>query len=436
LNRLSRKKPIIARFCLLSILFFPLQHVAWAQAESVDGTPLLLSQAIERSLENHPALSVYAFKREAQAGRVTQAGLPSRATLDFQLQNILGSGELSGMDAAEATLSISWLLDQSHREARTAFESQRAALIDNDQSAMMLDVAAGTSRLFLLALSQQQRIKIADSAVTGAEAMLKAVKRRVEAGRAPQAELFRAQANLAQRQLDKYDFEHDQQSTLRKLAAQWGSRNIDFLPIQGDLFAQPALLDFKSLLQQLKDTPRLRRIDIEERVQQAALAQAKREAKPAWQATAGIRRMEDLNDTAFVAGISVPLGFGNRNQGRIAALKAELAAERAQSQAQQLDMETELYVVYEHLRHNLHLIEALQQDIIPSLASAFRETQKAYDASRYSYVELLAVQTELLDAQASLVDASLAAHLGRIELERLTGASVTSHIQSDDHEHE
>lgn len=429
------KKPIANRFCC--VLFSLLGLVLTSQVQAQESElPLTLSEAIARSVANHPALTVYKHRLAAQKGSIQQAALPARATLNLALENVLGSGELNAFDAAETSLSISWLLDKSQREVRTQFESQRAALIDNDQATKMLDVAATTSRLFLLALSQQQRIKIADSAVTGAEAMLQAVRKRVDAGRAPTAELHRAKANLAQRKLDKYDFEHDQQSTLRQLAGQWGSRAVDFLPLRGDLFAQPALLEFKQLLQQLSDTPRLQRITIQERVQQAAIALARKESKPAWRATAGIKRLENSGDTGFIAGLSMPLSFGNRNQGRIAQLQADIAAERAQSSADALSMETELYVVYEHLRHNLHLIEALRQAIIPSLSAAFSDTRKAYDTSRYSYVELLAVQSELLDAQASLVDASLAAHLGRIELERLTGATVTSTTQLDEHAHD
>jgi len=85
-----------------------------------------------------------------------------------------------------------------------------------------------------------------------------------------------------------------------------------------------------------------------------------------------------------------------------------------------------LFVFYEQLKHGIHLSELLKEQVIPRLEKALKETYKAYEMGRYSYLEWLSVQNELLDAQSALLNASLSAHQNKIEIERLTGAHLNT----------
>jgi cobalt-zinc-cadmium efflux system outer membrane protein len=54
-----------------------------------------------------------------------------------------------------------------------------------------------------------------------------------------------------------------------------------------------------------------------------------------------------------------------------------------------------------------------------------KSTSDAFAQGRYGYMELNAAQTELLDAQQSLIDAAVNAHQTRIDIERITGSTLT-----------
>ena len=70
------------------------------------------------------------------------------------------------------------------------------------------------------------------------------------------------------------------------------------------------------------------------------------------------------------------------------------------------------------------MIETVRAAIIPQLEQALIDTRRAYRLGRYSYLELRSVQEELLDAQNSLVEASINAQHSIIEIERLTGVRI------------
>jgi cobalt-zinc-cadmium efflux system outer membrane protein len=120
----------------------------------------------------------------------------------------------------------------------------------------------------------------------------------------------------------------------------------------------------------------------------------------------------------------LPLGGSNRNQGKISALNAEKSRFQQEAYATEIKLKTRLFILYQELQHFRHIGDALEQRIIPRLERALTETRKAYQLGKYSYLELSAIQQELLDARLALIDAGFASQLNTIEIERLTGQSL------------
>ena len=96
----------------------------------------------------------------------------------------------------------------------------------------------------------------------------------------------------------------------------------------------------------------------------------------------------------------------------------------AKTDALKVQFETMLYVLNTELQHALHVVEAYRSKIIPQLEKALKETRRAYNLGRYSYLEWSSVQADLLDARSALIEASVNAHLKVIKIERLTGAPL------------
>ena len=160
----------------------------------------------------------------------------------------------------------------------------------------------------------------------------------------------------------------------------------------------------------------------------AELSQAQSNARPNWRVSAGVRRFELTNDHAFVAELTIPLAYRNKNQGRIAGAQSALAINRANEAAFGLQTETRLFAMYQNLQHSLHQADALENDILPKVEIALEETERAFAAGRYSFFELSLARAELLAARESAVEAAIDALRNIIEIERLTGVSVTSSL--------
>jgi len=88
-------------------------------------------------------------------------------------------------------------------------------------------------------------------------------------------------------------------------------------------------------------------------------------------------------------------------------------------------IETELFVLYQELKHNIELADRLETDVAPRYETALADTLRAFEQGRSSYLEYRAVETELLAVAYEILDAHADAYLLSIEIERLTGESLT-----------
>ena len=393
-----------------------------------DQAGLNLDTAVARTLESNPRLIAFGYQIQAQQGRLQQSELKPNLEFDLLVENALGSGDFEGIDGAETTLSLGWVLERGKRERRIDAARASISLLETEAQIQRLDAAAETARAFLDTLALQERLIRTEDAVMLAEQTAAAVQKRVQAGRTPAADLARAEAELARMRLDREDIEHELRTAHRRLAAQWGEIQPGFTRVNGDVHQLPVPDAYASLLARLEQNPDLSRYLNEKRLREAELRLAEARAKPNWRLTAGVRRLEQGDDQAFIAGITIPLTTRNRNQGEISEARARLAMTDADRDATRVQIETQVFALYEELKYSLHRAATIREEILPRIERALEDTERAYAAGRYGYFELRVVQAELLDTRTALVESSIDAHRHVIEIERLTGTTVTSSV--------
>lgn len=257
---LTCKKPISNRFfapkslLLLLLLIAPLANAA-EQAKPVQ--TLGLQQAVSKTLEQNPTLVAFGYQFEAQAGRVQQAGLKPNPELTLAVEDAFGSGELTGMDSAETTLGISWVLEGQQRRERVNAAQARTSVLEVERDIQRLDAAANSAGLYMLALALQTRLQQAKKAIDFARNVVKVVEQRVNAGNSPTAESARAKVELSRRLLEHEDIEHELLVAKRQLVAQWGLTQVEFTAVEGTLAQMPQVASYSELKSRLDQNPRL-----------------------------------------------------------------------------------------------------------------------------------------------------------------------------------
>lgn len=432
---LAHKKPTCYRFFVLQyrylvrLVFTGLLCVAPpVLALEPESSDLSLQEAVAKSLNHHPELAGFNYRMKSTEAYAKQAAVGEKPEINLTIEDAFGSGEFGSLDSAQSTLSISWILEAALLDRRVGAFQAKKTLVEIEREIKSYDIAAETTHDFLTVLAYQERLLVAEQAKKQAQFILKDIEKRVDAGKSPRADQLRAEVSLERRELDVEDIHHELKAAKRKLAAQWGQTSIAFDKVSGSLILPEQVADYVQLQAAISENPNIRYFLTQQRVTDSEITLAKEEAKNRWRINTGVRRYERTDDYGFTVGVSLPIGKSNRNQGRVSALSAEQDRYRADAQAKEIQLATQLYILYEELKHSHHLNDALANKILPRLEQALNETQKAYEVGKYSYLEWSAVQNDVLATRMELIDARLKAHSNMIEIERLTGLSMSKTV--------
>ncbi|MFQ3220819.1 MAG: cobalt-zinc-cadmium efflux system outer membrane protein [Paraglaciecola sp.] len=421
----ARVKPIASRFytCLLS-LSLVLSASASADVIPGSGPVLTLSQAVSLTLRKHPELNAFVPRYRVQQGQVQQASVGERPQVGLMIEDGLGNGDHSGLSRMQSTLTFTWMLQQEQIDSRIEAAKSHTDQLEVEQRIASLDLASHTAKKFIQILIKDERLKLNKIALQQAQDVHHAISKRVDAGKSSNVEKLQAAAEQVRRELAIEDLEHELTASYYQLTSMWGEAGKAY-QVSGNLLALPANRSVESQLDKLKKQPLLAKFATQRRIAQSQIELARIEAKPQWQLSAGVRRYEATDDFGLVAGISIPWGNNNRNAGKIAALQAqqEVLADQASALLQKLDVQ--LYVLLQEMEHSRHVIDSIQQRIVPLLENALTDASSAFDIGKLNYTQWNNVRHQLLTAKSQLLDVYESLHLQHIEIQRLTGSSIS-----------
>ncbi|MDE0064181.1 MAG: TolC family protein [Gammaproteobacteria bacterium] len=414
-----------ARHSWACLVLWSFAAIAPAQTTPLPtGPAIALEEALARTMAGNPELAAFGHRVDAALGRLQQAHIAPNPELDLAVADALGTDDYRGLRSAETTVTIAWVLERGIRRRQVDAAVADVSLREVETRIMQLDAAAETARRFLACLAYQARLENAVRAVGLAAETVDAVRRRVAAGGAARAELSRAEAGLVRAGILEEEYTHELLSAYHRLSAQWGAKDPDFNRVEGNVRKLPAVQPLTALLSRVDSNPDLALFLSRRRLAEAELHIAQARSRPNWRVHAGVRRIERTDDLALVGGISVPLGTRSRHLGRIAETRAEMARAQGEARARRVHIEAALFVLHQELLHHVNVAASLRDRVIPLLESALDSTHRAYVLGRGSYLELSAVQAELLQVDGELLETGVDAHGLVVEIERLTGVPV------------
>lgn len=388
---------------------------------------LSLVEATRKTLVNHAALQVFSYREEALMGRRLTSSLRPGLELGTELENVTGTGTTSGIDEAELTVSLSSVIELgSKRQARIASIDARARLLEMERQVQAIDILGAMTTQFIAVMTIQEHLELAKESEALAKETTATVKSRVDAGAAPDAELFRSRAIGSQARLTVSQIERELEVAKVALASFWGERQASISAANGDLFNFGSTIDFETLYQRSVDSPGIQIYASQERLQDSAVKLAKSRSKSDLRWSFGVRRLQGPSDTALVASIEMPLFSGRRNRGDVAAAMAERNEVPIRREQALNELYARLFDGYRTRAQSIEASQTLQDETIPALEQALSTTRRAYESGRYGYLDLIAAQQALVDAKASLIDTASAALQAGVIIEQLTGLSLSN----------
>jgi cobalt-zinc-cadmium efflux system outer membrane protein len=351
---------------------------------------------------------------DAARAQIDQAGVRPNPTLAIEAENYAGTGGFSVLEQPEVTVTYEQRIERGgKRAARLGYASRGLDLAQAQAQQVRLELAQQVQRAFIDVQIADQMVWIAERRLETEKELQTEALRRVRGYRDP---LF-VETQVAARVIDAELALEQARARVRAardlLASFWGGEGAT-LEVPDGIAKAPAV------------QPGLAAADAE--VREAAIARASAEvvleqsrARQDYTIGGGVRYMRDTNDVALVAGISIPLGRFDRNQGNIERAQAERRRLEAEAEADRLARLRRLAALRSEADAAAERADGLMHKVYPQAVKTLEQVREGYNRGGFRFSDVQDAADAIIAVQQQWADAMTVYRDAQSEIDRLTG---------------
>lgn len=388
--------------------------------EPATGAVYGLDQLERIALAHNPILAQAAADISSAKGRRQQSGLYPNPTAGYEGEEIRGGaygGGEQGFFIAQPLVTGGKLgLNRKIGDA----EVQRA---EAEAVARRFGVLNAVQMAYYRVLAGQEMLETRRGLQRIAQEILKITRQLHNVGQADDTEVLRAEIEVQQAEVATITQQNMLARLWTALAVVVGNPQLQAGVVQGSLEADVPQLDEQQLLESLlKESPAVKMAQAGLARARATLARAKREPIPNIEVKAGLQQNSEalgVGRTVGVQGfaeIGVQLHIFDRNQGNVAAARADV--EKAQKELQRIDLSLRerFAATLQSYRDARTAVERYHTEILPRAQQAYVLMVKRYGLMTASFPQVLNLQHTLYTTQAAYISALEALWINSIEL--------------------
>jgi cobalt-zinc-cadmium efflux system outer membrane protein len=274
-----------------------------------------------------------------------------------------------------------------------------------------LQVLNAVRALYYEALGRQQVLGIREElAALSAEAVT-TTEQLFNVGQADRPDLLAVTIEAKQAQVKVVAARNEQRRTWRELGAVLGMPALDVSPLDGALENPPLIEEAEQLRKILESSPEVEiaRAGVERA--EAYLARARAEKIPDIVARGGLRYNRELLELGgtpvgvegvFDVGVRLPIF--DRNQGEVAAARAEVELARREEQRVGLSLRARLAAAFQEYQNARVVAEAYGAEILPAAEEGRQLYEEAFQRMAAAYPQALVTRRDLFQLREEYVE--------------------------------
>jgi len=385
---------------------------------------LTLDDLEKMALESNPTLAQARARVQAAAGRKLQAGLYPNpvigATGDENSPGpIIRGGEFGGfleqrfVTAGKLRLERG-VAEQEEVQAQAADDAQRYRVLNS------------VRMLYYQALGDQYLIQVREELSRITREAVDVTRQLLNVGQADQPDFLAARVESRRADVAVAVARNRRERTWRQLASITGQQSLQPAPLDGNIENLPELALDVAWTAILAESPELRVAEAGITRNEIALRRARVEKIPDIIARGGVRYNRELLEQGLrpvgVEGffdVSVRIPIFDRNQGNVAAARADLDYARLEVERVKLSLRSRLAEVYREYQDSLALVEAYRADVLPPAQESYDLYLASFRQMAAAYPQVLIAQRNLFQLREDYIEALVNVQRGVVEIRGL-----------------
>ena len=360
--------------------------------------PITLEQAVDKAAAAAPSLKANdAAVAAAQAAR-RQASVRPNPSVTVEGENLVGSGPYNVLGQAEITATYSQPIERGgKRDARVGLATREISVAEAAGTVARLDLAASVERAFIDVLIARDTLRIAEYRLEVELGIEREALRRVRGYTDPLFVETRAAARVAQARIDLRAAQANQRASRDRLAGFWGGGG-DAVEIEGDVLAGALDRTMLALADGTLAQAQVSRASAAVSVEQSRKVQD-------YTVSGGARFLRGTNDVALVAGVTIPLGRFDRNEGNIARAQAERLQAELTAEGQRLDRLRRLTSLRADAEIARTRADAIMAEVWPRTTKTLAQVREGYNRGGFTFRDVQDAADAILQVQDQWLEA-------------------------------
>ncbi len=370
-----------------------------AQTPASEQKTITLEELEQMALQNNPTFAQSAANIQAAEGRKKQSGSYPNPTVGYQGEQIRGGSFHGGEQGFFVQQDIVLggklglnrkIFDQELTQAETEAEEQKVRVVTNVRMS------------YIQALAAQQTLELRHNLNKLADDAVETSHQLANVGSEVEAQLAQLAVTMA---------EQNQQRVWRALAAVVGNPRLHLMKLEGKLEDSPPVNADELVDKMVNESPAVRIAELGVKRAEAALARAKREPIPDLQLRVGMQQNGELLSNGRAVGlqgfadVGVRIPLFDRNQGNIAAAKADVERVRREVERVKLVLRERAASVVQNYMFSQAAVDRYKNQIIPRAQKAYEMYSKKYQEMAAAYPQVLIAQRTLMQLEVSYTTA-------------------------------
>lgn len=416
---LRSQRALCILFCVGAL--FGVSPLLRAQAPDPDPKTVSVEELQEMALRNNPTLAQATANIRSAEARKQQAGLYPNPIVGYQGEQIRGGfyrgGEQGFFVQQDIVMGGKLGLNRKILEP----EKQQAETEAGEQK---MRVLANVKMSYILALAAQQTLELRQNLSKLAHDAVETSHQLANVGQADTPDVLEAEVESEQAALAVTMAEQIQQRVWKELAAVVGNPKLPLMRLTGKLEDTPSVNSNELVESIVNDSPVVKIADLSVKRAEAALERAKREPIPDLQLRGGLQQNLELSESSRrpvgwqgFAEVGVRIPIFNRNQGNIAASRADIERAKREVERVKLVLREHVARIVQNYTYSQTAVDRYKNQMLPRAQKAYDLYMRKYNEMAAAYPQVLIAQRTLMQLEVSYVNALESLATSSLELQ-------------------
>lgn len=375
--------------------------------------------ALNRAVDAALTLDAQEQQIIARGAEIKQANLKPNPFITAAIEDFTGSGPYSGLGQSEVSLRYNQLHERGDkRRYRKNIATQDREIARTGWLITRLNVIRQTEQAYIKALASQLKLDSFNDQVKIFQQTLNTLEMHQSRGQTSNLTVQNARLQLLSANRQVSQFRQDLDVAKQELASLWETADVSFSLNANELTLLPETLIQPEINTEESPDILFWKQQIKRSSENMSLERAKSVQDITF--TAGVRYLQNTQDVALVAGLSMPFALYDTNANNISRARAEVNKSQIDLMAAQRLIKRQLLLQAQKRAAAFAQIRSINSELIPQAKRTEAIALQRLEQGIANYLDVYAAQGVVANFSAQLITELQQFHMAQSEINRLT----------------